>query len=84
MTADSDESLNIDDSQFSSLEPPDSPKNFTIVPQMAELTDIQAISNAIKNFQVCLKYILKMVGCLMLWLSIIRIIYCLEKIRRRA
>ncbi|XP_050442618.1 thioredoxin domain-containing protein 15 [Adelges cooleyi] len=52
-SAESDENLNIDDSQFAPLEPPDSPKNTTSVPppQMTELTEIQAVSNAIKNFQ---------------------------------
>lgn len=50
--AESEENVQIDDSKFSPLEPPDSPKNFSVVPQVAELTNIQAISKAIRSFQV--------------------------------
>lgn len=47
-----EENIQIDDSKFGPLEPPDSPKNITAVPQVTDFTDIQAISNAIKSFQV--------------------------------
>jgi len=49
--AEFEENVHIDDSKFGPLEPPDSPKNFTVVPQTTDFTDILSISNAIKSFQ---------------------------------
>lgn len=52
-TAEFEENILIDDSKFAPLEPPDSPKNFSVPPlQVNELTNIQAISKAIRSFQV--------------------------------
>jgi len=44
--------VHIDDSKFGPLEPPDSPNNVAAVPQVTNFTDILAVSNAIKSFQV--------------------------------
>lgn len=47
-----EENLQIDDSKFGPLEPPDSPKNCSIAPQVTDFIDILTISNTIKKFQV--------------------------------
>jgi len=52
ITAEFEENVHIDDSKFGPLEQPDSPKNVSIAPQVTDFTDILAISNAIKSFQV--------------------------------
>lgn len=56
--AEFEENVHIDDSKFGPLELPDSPKNFTITPQVTDFSDILAVSNAIKIFQVYLFYFL--------------------------
>jgi hypothetical protein len=50
--AEYEENIHIDDSKFGPLEAPDSPKNLSTIPQVTDFSDILAISNAIKNFQV--------------------------------
>lgn len=50
--AEYEENVHIDDSKFGPLEAPNSPKNLSVVPQVTDFSDILAISNAIKNFQV--------------------------------
>lgn len=51
-TGEFEENVHIDDSKFGPLEPPNSPKNASSLSQVTDFTDILAISNAIKSFQV--------------------------------